>query len=365
MKLRVGIVGCGKFADVHVQQVQVLDSAEVVAVCDLEPLMARQMAVRYSLPAMYSDLGRMLAEQRLDVLHITTPPASHPALASIAMEAGCHVFVEKPLALNLKAAQAIVAAAEHHTRKLCINYWYNYDPPGEALRRLVEEGVLGEPVHVESVFGYDLSGVFGSALLGDNEHWVHHLPGKLFHNVLDHVVNKIALFMPDADPRISAFDHRHRPASGDAVTDAVMDELRFLMQGERVSGYGLISSHARPAGQTLRVYGTRNTIQVDFQKRTVVVETAQTVPAALGRLLAAFSHARGYRRCAYGNLRQFLWAEFHAFEGMRRLLRAFYDCIRHDTAPPIPYAEMLRVSGLMDALIGRLAQTRLALEGRR
>ena len=272
MKLRVGIVGCGKFADIHIQQVHVLDNAEVVAVCDLEPLMARQMAVRYSLPAMYSDLGRMLTEQRLDVVHITTPPASHPALASIAMEAGCHVFVEKPLALNLKAAQEIVAAAEHHGRKLCINYWYNYDPPGEALRRLVEEGVLGAPVHVESVFGYDLSGVFGSAVLGDNEHWVHHLPGKLFHNVLDHVVNKIALFMPDADPQICAFDHRHRPASGDAVTDTVMDELRFLMQGERVSGYGLISSHARPAGQTLRVYGTRNTIQVDFQKRTVVVE---------------------------------------------------------------------------------------------
>ncbi len=365
MKLRVGIVGCGKFADVHVQQVRAVDGAELAAACDLEPLMARQLAVRYSVPAVYFDFGRMLAEQCLDVVHITTPPSSHPALASSAMEAGCHVFIEKPLALDLKAAQTIVAAAEHHRRKLCINYWYNYDPPAEALRRLVEEGVLGEPVHVESVFGYDLSGVFGSALLGDNEHWVHHLPGKLFHNVLDHVVNKIALFMPDADPLVSAFDHRHRPPSGDAITDAVMDELRFLMQGERVSGYGLISSHARPAGQTLRVYGTRNTIQVDFQKRTVVVETAQTVPTALGRLLSASSHARAYRRCAYGNLWQFLRAEFHAFEGMRRLLRAFYDCVHLDTAPPIAYSEMLRVSGLMDALIGTLVQTRLALEGRR
>src|SRR5947209_14741225 len=72
--LRVAIVGCGKIADGHVETIRHIAGARVVAVCDLEPLMAEQLAVRYGVPGFYGDFTQLLERERPDVVHITTPP---------------------------------------------------------------------------------------------------------------------------------------------------------------------------------------------------------------------------------------------------------------------------------------------------
>ena len=81
LMLNIGIVGCGKIADGHIEEIQKLGCARVLAVCDLEPILAEQLALRYSVPHWYTDFDRMLSEHRLDVIHIATPPHSHLALA--------------------------------------------------------------------------------------------------------------------------------------------------------------------------------------------------------------------------------------------------------------------------------------------
>lgn len=357
MTLRVGIVGCGKIADAHIEQIRAIGGAEVVALCDTEPLMARQLGTRFGIEAQYSSLVEMLGKERLDVVHITTPPNSHVNIALQAIAAGCHVFVEKPFALDRRGGQQIMDAARNAGRKLSINYWYNFEPPTDELRALVAKGVLGEPVHVDSLLGYDLSGDYGTAVLGDAGHWVHSLPGKLFHNVLDHVVSKMAWFLPpDEDPSVLVLDFRRRPASGNAVLDAVADELRFMIRAGSVSAYGQISSQARPAAHLLRVHGTKNTIEVDYNNRTVALDQEQRFPSALGRLTPAFARAKEYKRSGWRNWRQFRKYEFHYFQGMRKLLSAFYTCIRENSAPPIAYDEIMRVTTLIDRVNEGLSQ---------
>ncbi|MCU1320299.1 MAG: gfo/Idh/MocA family oxidoreductase, partial [Edaphobacter sp.] len=181
-KLRIGIVGCGKIADGHAEVVQHLEGAELVAVCDREPLLAEQLAVRYGVPGWYGDLGQMLERERLDVVHITTPPGVHLALTRQCVAAGAHVFLEKPLALTAPESQALIDAVVSGGRQMSINYWPNFDPPAMEFKAMLAQGVIGEPVHVEAFIGYDLSGAYGQALMGDAGHWVHRLPGKLFQN---------------------------------------------------------------------------------------------------------------------------------------------------------------------------------------
>ena len=78
MPLRIALVGCGKIADGHVEEIQKMpERATVAAVCDRELLMAEQMSVRYGIPGVYDSYDRMLAEARTDVGHINTPPAAH------------------------------------------------------------------------------------------------------------------------------------------------------------------------------------------------------------------------------------------------------------------------------------------------
>lgn len=71
--LKVAIVGCGQIAESHVQELRKVGCAQVVAVCDIEGLMAEQLAERYDIPKYFDDFNRLLSETKPDVIHITTP----------------------------------------------------------------------------------------------------------------------------------------------------------------------------------------------------------------------------------------------------------------------------------------------------
>lgn len=345
MSLKIAIVGCGKIADAHVEEIRKIPSAQLCAVCDTEPVIAEQLAARFAIPRWYSDLGELLEAEKPNVLHITTPPQSHLALTRIAVAAGCHVFLEKPIALRHCDTEAIFAVVSQAGLKLSVNYWPKFEAPALELRRLYESGTLGEIVHIESSYGYNLEGDFGMAFRRDPEHWVNKMPGKLFQNVLDHILNRITPFLQDENPEINAVAF-----SGDPNGSEMLDELRVVIRGAKASAYATFSAHARPVGQTLRVYGTKNTAFVDFVARTIVLERKQAFPSALGRLFPAFQTAKDYLGQGLGNAKRFRQARFHFFDGMRTLLTEFYQSIEHDSPPPIPYDEILRVSAMMDRI---------------
>ncbi len=350
-KLRIGIIGCGKIADGHAEVVKHLAGAELAAVCDRESLLAEQLAVRFGVPAWYGNVAEMLDRERLDVVHITTPPAVHLALTRQCVAAGAHVFLEKPLALTAPEAQQLIDAVIAGGRQMTINYWPNFDPPAMEFKQILARGVLGDPVHVEAFIGYDLAGAYGQALMGDASHWVHRLPGKLFQNMMDHIFNRIVPFFPDAEPEVHAFAFKRREEIRGDGTDAMLDELRVFLRSGGVSAYGSLCSHARPVANLLKVYGTKSTVEVDFNNRSVVMAASQKYPSALGRLVPPFQMAGRYLSVAKRNVNQFRKNEFHFFAGMSRLLEEFYSAIRAGTAPPIPYAEILRVAEVMDRVI--------------
>lgn len=137
MSLKIAIVGCGKIADAHVEEIRKIPSVQLVAVCDLDPIMAEQLASRFAVPRWYSDAAKMLEVETPDVLHITTPPQSHLALTRQAVAAGYHVYLEKPVAPRHCDAEAIIAAAVSAGRKLTVNYWPNFEVQALELRRLL------------------------------------------------------------------------------------------------------------------------------------------------------------------------------------------------------------------------------------
>jgi len=75
--LRIAIVGCGKIADQHVQAIHRIPECQIVAVCDRELLMAKQLGERWNISACFVDLAEMLESASPDVVHITTPPQGH------------------------------------------------------------------------------------------------------------------------------------------------------------------------------------------------------------------------------------------------------------------------------------------------
>lgn len=352
--MRTGIVGCGKIADGHAEQIRAVGRAELVAACDREPLMVEQFAQRWGGIARHGDMAAMVRDESLEVVHLATPPDSHVALACQALEMGCHVFVEKPFALDSSGARRILDCARSCDRRVSVNYLYNFESPGLELRRLLDSGALGDLVHLETCYGYNLGGDYGMAVMSDPEHWVHRLPGKLFHNVLDHVLAKVVPGL--ADPvAVQASARRMRPASGNGAIDAMPDELRFSLEGSNgVTVSAMVSSHARPIAHAMKVYGSKDTVELDYAARTLVYSARQTQPSALGRLFPAWVQAARFARNGMRNMRAFARHEFHYFQSMRVLLEGFYDSIEGTGSDPIPHAQILRVATIIDAIVAAL-----------
>src|SRR5277367_7099539 len=202
--LKVAIVGCGKIADAHASQIQQLKGCEIVGVCDREPLMARQLHERFPVKRYFTDLSELVNEARPDVVHITTPPESHFDIARFCLEHSCHVYVEKPFAIDATETQGLVDLANQNRLKLTVGHNYQFSHVARRMRAVVLSGYLGgPPMHMESYYGYNLGDPsYARAFLGDKNHWVRRLPGKLLHNIISHGIARIAEFLTTDDPQV-------------------------------------------------------------------------------------------------------------------------------------------------------------------
>src|SRR5579862_1747687 len=110
-KTRVAIIGCGMIADQHAVQLRHLQGCELVAACDTDDLMVGQFAERFDVPQVFTNAAEMLRDCQLDAVHITTPAQSHFPLARLCLEAGCHVYVEKPFTQTAREADELLDLA--------------------------------------------------------------------------------------------------------------------------------------------------------------------------------------------------------------------------------------------------------------
>jgi len=345
MSLKVALVGCGKMADSHAEEIAKLPNGRLIAVCDAELLMAEQLAVRFGIPHHFANLQQMLETVRPDVLHIVTPPQSHLALAKIGVDAGCHVMVEKPLAMNLADTRELVEYVRRAGKKMTTGWRANFEPPALALQRMLADGVLGDVVHVNSVFGYELSGPYGAAILADPDHWVRKLPGQLFHNNIDHMLNKLWVFFGDEEPEVDA---KARCFRGTGGPSDLPDELRIMLTGRRVTAFANFSANAKPTAHALSVWGTKATVGFDYLSRSVTFSASAQLPSAIGRLLVPFDQGYRFAREGVRNAVRFAKSDYHFNSGLGLLFERFYDSILNDTPPPISDAEMLWVSTIME-----------------
>jgi UDP-N-acetyl-2-amino-2-deoxyglucuronate dehydrogenase len=147
-QLRVAIIGSAAgIAATHLHALSQFPAAQIVGMADVAAERGLARAQEYGCP-FFTDHRALLAEVRPDIAVITTPHPFHAALAIDCFEAGAHVLVEKPLAVEVAEADAMVAAAEKAGRLLAVNFQQRFRPGVEKARALIESGELGELVRV-------------------------------------------------------------------------------------------------------------------------------------------------------------------------------------------------------------------------
>jgi predicted dehydrogenase len=211
--IKACIVGCGKIADAHAMAILSIPGCEIVGVCDSEEWMARQLYERFKVGQYFQDIHHMLDITRPDVVHITTPPQTHFELGCICLDAGCHVYLEKPFTINADEATRLVQRAEDKGLKMTVGTDEQFSHVAISLRTLIQDGYLGgPPVHMEAYYGYDLGDErYARAFLKNNTHWLRSLPGQLMHNIISHGIAKIAEFLPGDDAQVIAHGFTRSP----------------------------------------------------------------------------------------------------------------------------------------------------------
>jgi predicted dehydrogenase len=357
--LKVGIVGCGKIADAHASQIQRIAGCEIVGVCDREPLMARQLFERFPVKRYYGDLAELLSDGRPDVVHITTSPESHFDVARSCLEHGSHVYIEKPITICEEQAQRLVTLALERGLKLTAGHDDQFGHAARRMRSLVECGYLGgPPVHMESSYCYDLRDGYARALLGDKGHWVRRLPGGLLHNIISHGIARIAEFLHGDSPEVIAHGFVS-PALRKMNETDIVDELRVIIaDDDRTTAYFTFSSQMQPAIHQFRIYGPRNGLALDQDHETLIKLRGGRFKSYGEKFIPPAILAHQYLGNLRTNLRLFLARDFQAKSGMKYLIEAFYDSIRHDAPLPISYREILLTARIMDAIFEQLAAKR-------
>jgi predicted dehydrogenase len=297
----------------------------------------------------------MLKTVSPDIVHITTPPQSHYTLAKECLEAGTHVYLEKPFTVTSQEAESLIELAERKNVKITAGHNLQFTLEMLEMRRLMKEGLLGgEPAHLESYFSYDLGdATYAKGLLQNQNHWVRKLPGGLLHNIISHGIAKLAEFLDDDITEIKAIGGQSSrlKSLGD---EQILDELRVLLQDKTGRTATFCFSTQLKGLNQLRLYGLKGSIVVDHSSGTVVRDKNRPCKSYLTYFIPPLRAAREHFRNARTNIINFVRQRLHQDSGMKELIERFYDSVQSGGPPPIPYREIILTARIMDEVFAQI-----------
>ncbi len=323
-RLRVGLVGAGYISEFHARAIQRVPNARIVGIADVVNSRATALADRFSIPKVFPTMEAMMNEG-VDVIHILTPPDTHASLAIAALKNGCHVLVEKPLAINAEEVDRISAAAAAAQKSVCVNHSMLYDRFVSKALSLVRSGAIGVPL----TFDYFRSSEYPPYRGGPLP--IHYQDGG--YPFLDQGVH--ALYLAEsflgAIEDVKAFHNTH---GGDS--NLLFDEWRVAAQCQRGTANIQISWNVRPLQNWFVVQGTKGVVRANLFSMWVTHTPQLPLPKAAARALQAMTE--GLSICAQvpANIARFAAKKIVQYDGLHSLVAAFYSALQTGAPMPVP-----------------------------
>ena len=145
-EIRLGVIGCGGFGLYALQQFAQVPGVKITGMAGTHREAALAAARRFGIPDI-EDVDKLLARADVDLVYIATPPFLHFPQAMAALEAGKHVICEKPLAMTVEQADALIVVAQKNDRMLVANLMQRYNPLYDMVERLIQSRALGDLLH--------------------------------------------------------------------------------------------------------------------------------------------------------------------------------------------------------------------------
>ena len=338
-KFRVGVLGAGYVADYHLRALQAEADVEVVGIADPDQEKAGKTAAAFGIPGVFKSLDELAASARPNAIHVLTPPAFHADLSIRALDLGCHVFVEKPMAEKASDCDRMIEAARRNNKSLSVNHSARMDPIVlEALRR-VRAGALGDVLGVDFFRSSSYIPFAGGP----------HLPPPFrngsypFQDLGVHALYLVESFLGE----ISQVDTKFYSTGRDPYL--MFDEWRVLAECERGVGQIYMSWNGNPMQNELVIHGTKGVMHVDCYIQTLTVRRVlPMIPKPVLRMMQAMTNGMSATWQTVKNFGRIATGKLKGNPGIQMAVAGFYDSLRRGVEPPIPATEGRRMVKLME-----------------
>lgn len=261
-KLNLAIIGCGAVADYRHMPAfnKIKKSVNFQATCDRNLALADALRRKHKFYSSYADMMQMLHDESIDIVDICTPPATHAKIAINAMENGCDVLIEKPMAATVRECDDMIAAAKLNKRKICVIHNVLFHRPLLEAKEILNSGVIG-----------DFRGM--RILLSDprdemimrGDYWVHKLKGGVIGETGPHPIYISNAFTGRVkNAEIFATNYEEH-------SWAKFDEFRIELEGEAGFSSIMISYSGNRYAAEVEIFGSEGAIYVDLQSMLTVI----------------------------------------------------------------------------------------------
>jgi predicted dehydrogenase/nucleoside-diphosphate-sugar epimerase len=339
-KTRVGLVGAGYVSVYHARALRSLPFVEIVGIADPDEARAKSIAAQFQIPRVFTSLASM-ADAQPQVIHVLTPPATHADVAVQAIEMGCHVFVEKPMAETVADCDRMMAKARERGLVLSVNHSARLDPVVlEALER-IRNGAVGQVLGADFFRSSDYAAYSGGPTVPPQ----FRKGSYPFQDLGVHALYLLEAFLG----AIQRADIRYYP-SGVGDPNLVFDEWRGLVECERGVGQMYLSWNVRPIQNELIIHGTRGVMTVDCYLQTITLRKTYPAPKAIQRIMGAGLNSISTLGKVTMNTLRFATGRLKPSPGIHVSVVKFHEALHKGEPPPVPASEGRRVMGLLEGV---------------
>jgi predicted dehydrogenase len=340
-KVKVAVIGCGFIAKVrHIPAFKKMNrQVDLCAVCDLNESLVREMARDFGIPHAYTSTAEMFAREELDAVDICVPPQIHAPIALEAMENGCNVIMEKPMALKTADCDAMIDASAKYGLHVCTIHNQVFHPPFLKAKELVASGAIGEFTGMRLLLASPRQEFIDIA-----DHWYHKLPGGIIGETGPHIAYMSMAFLKN----ISAVDIYARNVLKHPW--APFDEFRIELEGENGFSSVILSYTGNYWANLTDVIGTEAMLRIDTERMLVVRQSLQELryaPIAGSALNTVFQEAGSVAanavRAALG--RNTL--------GTNLVIERFVESLIGGSPPPVTEDEGREAVRIMEMVVAR------------
>lgn len=151
-KLKIGVIGVGGVAEAHIGAYRNNPHAELCAFCDVNEELLKKKGEKYGVTHLYTDVEEMVKNEKLDAVSVCTLNCAHAKCTIAALNAGIHVLCEKPMAMCVKEAEEMKAAAEKNGKLLMIGFVRRYDNNMDILQDFMKDGFFGDIYYAKASY---------------------------------------------------------------------------------------------------------------------------------------------------------------------------------------------------------------------